>query len=578
LRKLRLAMAQINTTVGDLDGNTAKILDYIQRAKAQQADLVAFPEMAITGYPPEDLLFQPSFIQANIQKMHQVVAQSQGITVVVGFVDSQDDIHNAAAIAHDGQLLGIYHKMYLPNYGVFDEDRYFKARDQCPVFVINGIHIGVNICEDIWYALGPTTVQREAGAEVIVNINASPYYAGKREFREHMLSTRASDNDVYVSYTNMVGGQDELVFDGGSTIFDQTGNIVARGKQFEEELVVVDLDVDAIFNHRLRDSRPRKDRSVLVAIGTAQVIQHSEHTQEKPRTPLDNPICAPIEPLAEIYSALVVGTRDYVRKCGFQKVVIGLSGGIDSTLTAAVAVDALGKDNVLGVAMPSRYSSDGSLTDAEALASNLGIELITVPIEEALQAMLHILSEPFKGREPDVAEENLQTRIRGNILMGISNKFDWMVLTTGNKSEMATGYATLYGDMAGGFAVIKDVPKVLVYELSKHRNANGYPKNVIPTSVIEKVPSAELKPDQTDQDTLPPYEVLDPILQAYVEEDRSLVDIVDMGFDKETVQRVITMVNRNEYKRRQAPPGVKITPRAFGRDRRLPIVNRYKQL
>jgi len=303
-------MAQINTTVGDLDGNTAKILDYIQRAKAQQADLVAFPEMAITGYPPEDLLFQPSFIQANIQKMHQVVAQSQGITVVVGFVDSQDDIHNAAAIAHDGQLLGIYHKMYLPNYGVFDEDRYFKARDQCPVFVINGIHIGVNICEDIWYALGPTTVQREAGAEVIVNINASPYYAGKREFREHMLSTRASDNDVYVSYTNMVGGQDELVFDGGSTIFDQTGNIVARGKQFEEELVVVDLDVDAIFNHRLRDSRPRKDRSVLVAIGTAQVIQHSEHTQEKPRTPLDNPICAPIEPLAEIYSALVVGTRD----------------------------------------------------------------------------------------------------------------------------------------------------------------------------------------------------------------------------------------------------------------------------
>ncbi|PZC49795.1 MAG: NAD+ synthase (glutamine-hydrolysing) [Chloroflexi bacterium] len=571
-------MAQINTTVGDLDGNTAKILDYIQRAKAQQADLVAFPEMAITGYPPEDLLFQPSFIQANIQKMHQVVAQSQGITVVVGFVDSQDDIHNAAAIAHDGQLLGIYHKMYLPNYGVFDEDRYFKARDQCPVFVINGIHIGVNICEDIWYALGPTTVQREAGAEVIVNINASPYYAGKREFREHMLSTRASDNDVYVSYTNMVGGQDELVFDGGSTIFDQTGNIVARGKQFEEELVVVDLDVDAIFNHRLRDSRPRKDRSVLVAIGTAQVIQHSEHTQEKPRTPLDNPICAPIEPLAEIYSALVVGTRDYVRKCGFQKVVIGLSGGIDSTLTAAVAVDALGKDNVLGVAMPSRYSSDGSLTDAEALASNLGIELITVPIEEALQAMLHILSEPFKGREPDVAEENLQTRIRGNILMGISNKFDWMVLTTGNKSEMATGYATLYGDMAGGFAVIKDVPKVLVYELSKHRNANGYPKNVIPTSVIEKVPSAELKPDQTDQDTLPPYEVLDPILQAYVEEDRSLVDIVDMGFDKETVQRVITMVNRNEYKRRQAPPGVKITPRAFGRDRRLPIVNRYKQL
>ena len=577
MRKLRLAMAQINTTVGDLDGNTAKILDYIQEAKAQQADLIAFPEMAITGYPPEDLLFQPSFIQANIQKMHQVVAQSQGITVVVGFVDSRNDIHNAAAIAHDGQLLGIYHKMYLPNYGVFDENRYFKAGDQCPVFVINGIHIGVNICEDIWYALGPTAVQREAGAEVIVNINASPYYAGKREFREHMVSTRASDNDVYVSYTNVVGGQDELVFDGGSMVFDQNGEIVARGKQFEEDLVVVDLDVDAIFNHRLRDSRPRKERSVLESIGVPQLVHHSDYTQREPKPSINTAAFDPLPPLQEIYSALVVGTRDYVRKCGFQKVLIGLSGGIDSSLTAAVAVDALGKDNVLGVAMPSRYSSDGSFLDAKALADNLGMELITVPIEEAFQSMLNMLSEPFKGSEPNVAEENLQTRIRGNILMAISNKFGWMVLTTGNKSEMATGYATLYGDMAGGFAVIKDVPKVLVYELSKHRNAHGQPKNVIPASVIEKVPTAELKPDQTDQDTLPPYEVLDPILQAYVEEDRSLADIVDMGFDAETVQNVITMVNRNEYKRRQAPPGVKITPRAFGRDRRLPIVNRYKQ-
>ncbi|MDA0988085.1 MAG: NAD+ synthase [Chloroflexi bacterium] len=577
MRKLRLAMAQINTTVGDLDGNTAKILDYIQQAKAQQADLVAFPEMAITGYPPEDLLFQPSFIQANIQKMHQVVAQSQGITVVVGFVDSQDDIHNAAAIAHDGHLLGIYHKMYLPNYGVFDEDRYFKAGDQCPVFVINGIHIGVNICEDIWYALGPTAVQREAGAEVIVNINASPYYTGKRGFREHMISTRASDNDVYVSYTNLVGGQDELVFDGGSMVFDQKGEIVARGKQFEEDLVVIDLDVDAIFNHRLRDSRPRKERSVLESMGVPQLVHHSDYTPGQPKTAINSGICDSLPTLQEIYSALVVGTRDYVRKCGFQKVLIGLSGGIDSSLTAAIAVDALGKDNVLGVAMPSRYSPDGSFLDANTLADNLGMELITVPIEEAFQAMLNMLSEPFKGKEPNVAEENLQTRVRGNILMAISNKFGWMVLTTGNKSEMATGYATLYGDMAGGFAVIKDVPKVMVYELSKHRNAHGEPKNVIPVSVIEKVPTAELKPDQTDQDTLPPYEMLDPILQAYVEEDRSFADIVDMGFDAETVQNVITMVNRNEYKRRQAPPGVKITPRAFGRDRRLPIVNRYKQ-
>jgi NAD+ synthase (glutamine-hydrolysing) len=577
LRKLRLAMAQINTTVGDLDGNTSKILDYIQQAKTQQADLVAFPEMAITGYPPEDLLFQTSFIQANIQKMHQVVSASQGITVVVGFVDSQDNIYNAAAIAHNGQLLGIYHKIYLPNYGVFDEDRYFKAGNQCPVFVINGIHIGINICEDIWYPTGPTTVQRKAGAEVIVNINASPYYAGKRVFREDMVSSRASDNGVYVSYTNMIGGQDELIFDGGSTIFDKVGKIVARGKQFEEDLVVADLDVDDIFNHRIQNSGSRNDGSVLVAIGTPKVIQHSTHTQEKPKASLGNHLCDPMEPLAEIYSALVIGTRDYVRKCGFQKVVIGLSGGIDSTLTSAIAVDALGKDNVLGVAMPSRYSSDGSLLDAKALASNLGIKLITVPIEEAFQAMLHMLSEPFKGRESDVAEENLQTRIRGNILMGISNKFGCMVLTTGNKSEMATGYATLYGDMAGGLAVIKDVSKVLVYELSKHRNSHGEPKGVIPVNVINKAPTAELKPDQTDQDTLPPYEILDPILKAYVEDDRSLSDIVEMGFDKETVQMVITMVNRNEYKRRQAPPGLKITPRSFGRDRRLPIVNSYKQ-
>ncbi|MDP6102523.1 MAG: NAD+ synthase [Dehalococcoidia bacterium] len=572
MRKLRLAMAQINTTVGDLEGNTAKIIDYIQKAKAQQADLVAFPEMAITGYPPEDLLFHPSFIQANIQKMHQVVTQSQGITVVVGFVDSQDNIHNAAAIAHDGHLLGIYHKVYLPNYGVFDEDRYFKPGDQCPVFIINGIHIGVNICEDIWYDLGPTNVQREAGAEIIVNINASPYHANKRTFREQMISIRASNNNVYVSYTNLVGGQDELVFDGGSMVFDPSGEMAARGRQFEEDLVVVDLDVDSILTQR-----PSKEQSVLETVGTPQVVHHSDYTNEKPQISIPTAICDHLEPLAEVYSALVVGTRDYVRKCGFQKVLLGLSGGIDSTLTAAVAVDALGKENVLGVAMPSRYSSGTSLLDAQALASNLGMELITVPIEEAFQAMLHMLSESFKGREPDVAEENLQTRIRGNILMGLSNKFGWLVLTTGNKSEMATGYATLYGDMAGGFAVIKDVPKTLVYKLSKYRNTHGEPKNVIPTSVFEKVPTAELKPDQSDQDTLPPYEVLDPILQAYVEEDRSLADIVDMGFDAEIVQKVITMVNRNEYKRRQAPPGVKITQRAFGRDRRLPIVNRFKQ-
>ena len=570
-------MAQINTTVGDLDGNTARILEYVRRARSQQADIVVFPEMAITGYPPEDLLFKPSFIQSNIERMREVVSHSQGITVVVGFVDSQGDIYNAAAVAHDGQLLGVYHKIYLPNYGVFDEDRYFKAGSQCPVFVVNGIHIGVNICEDIWYALGPTAAQREAGAEVIVNINASPYHAGKLGFRERMLATRAADNQVYVSYTNLVGGQDELVFDGGSVVFDQGGELAARGKQFEEDLVVVDLDVDAVFRHRLRDPRPRKERPILSATGASQVAHHSDYAQPSPKTALDSCIAAPLAPLAEIYSALVLGTGDYVRKSGFEKVVIGLSGGIDSSLTAAIAADALGSGNVLGVAMPSRYSSEGSLTDARALAENLGIELITVPIEEAFEAMLRTLSGSFRDSPPNVAEENLQTRIRGNILMGMSNKFGWLVLTTGNKSEMATGYATLYGDMAGGFAVIKDVPKTLVYDLARYRNERGSPTNVIPQSVIEKAPSAELKPDQTDQDTLPPYDLLDGILRAYVEEDRSYADMVDMGFDAETVRRVIAMVDRNEYKRRQAPPGVKITPRAFGRDRRLPIINRYRQ-
>jgi NAD+ synthase (glutamine-hydrolysing) len=577
VRTLRLAMAQINTTVGDLDGNTALVLDYIQRAKAQQADLVAFPEMAITGYPAEDLLLKPSFVQANIQRMHQVVAHSQGITVVVGFADSQGDIHNAAAVAHDGQLLGIYHKMYLPNYGVFDEERYFKAGTECPVFVINGIGIGVNICEDIWYALGPTAVQREAGAEVIVNINASPYFAGKRDFRERMVATRASDNELYVSYTNLVGGQDELVFDGGSMAFNQRGEPIARGKQFQEDLVVVDLDVDAAFRYRLRDPRPRKERPILESIGSPQVVHVSGYTPTGRRPTQDHPMSQPLDHLSEIYSALVFGTKDYVLKTGFHKAVIGLSGGIDSSLTAVIAVDALGKENVQVVAMPSRYSSEGSLIDARALAQNLDIRLTTVPIEEAFEAMLRMLSEPFNGTRPNVTEENLQTRIRGNILMALSNKFGWMVLTTGNKSEMSTGYATLYGDMAGGFAVIKDVPKTLVYKLARHRNAHGQPKNVIPTSVIDKVPTAELKPDQTDQDTLPPYGVLDPILQAYVEEDRSFSDIVDMGFDQETVRMIITMVDRNEYKRRQSPPGVKITPKAFGRDRRLPIINRYKQ-
>lgn len=577
VRKLRLAMAQINTTVGDLEGNTAKILDYIERAKDLHADLVAFPEMAITGYPPEDLLFQSSFIEGNLQKMHQVVANSLGITVIVGFADCQTTTYNSAAVARDGELLGIYHKMYLPNYGVFDENRYFTTGNLCTVFVINGIHIGVNICEDIWYPIGPTEVQRDIGAEVIININASPYYARKGEIRERMVSARANTNDVCISYTNLVGGQDELVFDGGSMVFDQHGRIVARGKQFEEDLVLADIDADAILSHRSHNPKPSVDHSILETVGTAQIVHHSDYTSAQSKAEITRHIYEPLGHLHEIYSALVVGTRDYVRKCGFKKVIVGLSGGIDSSLTATIAVDALGHENVIGISMPSRYSSAGSISDAQALADNLDIELLTIPIEEAFGAMLHMLADSFMGTKPNVAEENLQTRVRGNILMGLSNKFGWLVLTTGNKSEMATGYATLYGDMAGGFGVIKDVPKTLVYELSIHRNTYGDPENIIPSEVVNKIPSAELRPNQTDQDTLPPYEILDPILHAYVEQDCSLKEIVQMGFDTGTVQRIITLVNRNEYKRRQAPPGVKITQRAFGRDRRLPIVNAYKQ-
>ena len=578
MRTFRLALAQINLTVGDLEGNSQKILQRIDEARSIGADLVAFPELAITGYPPEDLLFKPSFIQANIEALHRIVAASQGLAVVVGFVDADADIHNAAAVAYDGALAGIYHKMYLPNYGVFDEDRYFKRGRVCPVFTINGVKVGVNICEDIWHAVGPTEVQREAGAEVIVNINASPYHADKTTYRERMAATRAGDNELYVAYLNTVGGQDELVFDGASLIFGPAGELLVRGHQFEEEMVVADLDIEAVFRSRLQNPRRRKENlTILEEIGEAMLVPVSEYTPRE-RSPLpEQGIATCLDPLAEVYQALVVGTRDYVHKNGFSKVLLGLSGGIDSSLTACVAADALGKENVLVVSMPSRYSSEGSIVDAKVAAERLGIELWTIPIKSAHTAYLEMLEPHFQDTSPNVAEENIQARIRGNILMAISNKFGWLVLTTGNKSELSMGYSTLYGDMAGGFAVIEDVPKTLVYQLARWRNDNGSPQGVIPQEVLDKPPSAELRPDQRDQDSLPPYEVLDPILKAYVEEDQSYPEIVAMGFDPEVVKQVIGGVDRNEYKRRQAPPGVKITPKAFGRDRRLPIVNHYRQ-
>ena len=576
MRRLRIGMAQINTTVGDFKGNTEKILEAIGQGRSLGVDLLTFPELAICGYPPEDLLLKPKFIEENIRSLDSVVSGCSGLTAVVGFVDAKADIFNAAAVIHDRKLVGVYHKIYLPNYGVFDENRYFQAGRECPVFVIAGIGVGINICEDIWYEAGPATAQAYSGSEVIVNISASPYHFGKRNSRERMLGTRASNNVAIVAYNNLVGGQDELVFDGDSVIMDEKGQLIARGKQFEEDLIVADLDVEAVFRTRLHDPRWRKATLLLEKQqwNTARIVV-SEAPSSVPKSPLPQRQIMLRELPGEIYDALVLGTRDYILKNGIKKVVIGLSGGIDSSIVATIAVDALGPSNVIGVAMPSRYSSPGSISDAELLSRNLGIKLLTIPIENVFKAYLEVLAEPFKGVKPDVTEENIQARIRGNLLMALSNKFGWLVLTTGNKSEMATGYTTLYGDMAGGFAVIKDVPKTLVYQIAKYRNSVAG-KDLIPSTVFEKPPSAELRPDQKDSDSLPSYDLLDPVLTAYVEEDKSVEQIIAMGIAEEVVKQAARLVDSSEYKRRQAPPGVKITARAFGRDRRLPITNRFK--
>jgi NAD+ synthase (glutamine-hydrolysing) len=574
MKTVRVGLAQINATVGDLEGNVRKIVDGIERARRRGVGLVAFPELAVPGYPPEDLLFKSAFIEANLRALDAVTRATSGLTAVVGFVDRRDDIFNAAAVLHDGKLAGVYHKHYLPNYGVFDENRYFQAGTETPVFTLGETTFAVNICEDIWYPTGPTTVQALAGAELVITINGSPYHAGKGHDRERMVATRAADDVVALAFVNMVGGQDELVFDGGSVIVNELGQCVARGRQFEEDLVVADLDLDAVFRARLRDSRRRKEKlaahervtRVSLAPGAAQ-----------PAPPPAPPVLAPPLPrLDEIYRALVVGTRDYVRKNGFKHVVIGLSGGIDSSLVAAVAVEALGRENVSGATMPSPFSSNGTRADARRLARNLGIEFMALPITPVLRAYKRTLARPFKGLKEDVTEENLQARIRGNLLMALSNKFGWLVLTTGNKSEYAVGYTTLYGDMAGGFAVIKDVPKTLVYEVARHVNALAG-RAVIPESVFARAPSAELRPDQTDQDTLPPYDELDRILESYVEHDQGVKDLIARGHEPDTVRKVVAMIHRNEYKRRQGPIGVKITPRAFGRDWRLPIVNRFRE-
>jgi NAD+ synthase (glutamine-hydrolysing) len=591
MRTLRLALAQLNPTVGDLDGNFRSVAESIERARELAVDLLALPEMVIPGYMPEDLLLKPSFIERSIERTRDLAPLTRGMTVVVGTVERDLDLYNAAAVLHDGRWIGTYRKRYLPNYGVFDENRYFMPGAASPVFVRGGTVIGVSICEDIWYPGGPVEEQViRGGAEILVNLSASPYHAGKAQARRRMLCTRAADNIAIVCYANLVGGQDEVVFDGASLIADEQGQVLAEGEMFEEDFLVADVDLDAVFNARLHDPRLRKERALDPGGSPAPRLEMPVPAAPGPEPALEGGVATatlakpalakrlvsePRELEAEVYDALVLGTRDYVRKNGFASVVLGLSGGVDSALCACIASDAVGGKHVVGVLMPSPHTSAGSVEDAEALARSLGIRHDVLPIHDVFDAYARALQKPLSGRDPDVTEENLQARIRGNYLMALSNKFGWLVLTTGNKSELSVGYNTLYGDMAGGFAVLKDVYKTMVYQLALHRNRRaGRPP--IPERTLTRPPSAELRPGQTDQDTLPAYDVLDPILRLYVEEDRSGREIAELGYEASLVRRVIAMVDRSEYKRRQSPPGIKITPRALGKDRRLPITNRWQ--
>ena len=591
MRAFRIAMVQMNPVVGDVDGNVRAMGKWVTQARRVGADIVVFPELAVTGYPPEDLVLRPSFLRDTTHALQWLTKQCWDLTVVAGYLEEgrvirlRDStpfvvpsgprhVFNAAAVIHDRRVVATCQKTFLPNYGVFDESRYFSPGKQALVCQVQGMRFGVNICEDIWYAGGPTRDQVSVGgARLILNINASPYHVGKARTRERMLAQRARENDVVVSYTNMVGGQDEVVFDGNSLIVDRTGTVITRAGAFEEELLVADLSFD-----RPRETNPvgREKRAgqryPVKRVRLASVVRRKPN---KP-VPLKNP---PVpHDVEEIYQALVTGVRDYVRKNRFQRVLIAVSGGIDSALTAVIAVDALGPDRVTGVFMPSPFTSRESRVDANALMKVLNVRLLTIPITRLWKQYVRTLSSTFGERAPDVTEENLQARIRGTIVMALSNKFGHLVLTTGNKSEISVGYATLYGDMAGGFAVIKDVSKILVYDLARYRNrkaVDAHGAAVIPQRIIDRAPSAELKPDQTDQDALPPYEVLDPILEAYVEKERSLQEIAGQGFPLQTVKRVMTLVDRSEYKRRQAPVGIKITQKALGKDRRMPITNRY---
>jgi NAD+ synthase (glutamine-hydrolysing) len=547
----------MNLTVGDIDGNAARIVETIERARASAAQIVAFPELAVTGYPPEDLVLKRSFVAANEAALDSIAGATGDLVAIVGFVDSEGGrLFNAAAICHDGRVAAVYRKQRLPNYGVFDERRYFAEGRRHRLLETNDGIVGVCVCEDAWPDDGPLVSQGDAGAQMIVNINASPFHKGKLAERAQLLGERARQAKASIAYVNMVGGQDELVFDGGSTVIGPDGELVARAPQFEEDFVVVDVPLG-----ETRDVAGASVERIRLDLRSSTAAPPPKVVQELPAA-------------REIFEALRLSLHDYVVKNGFEKVVVGLSGGIDSSITAAIAADAIGPENVLGIAMPSEFSSEHSMQDAKDLSENLGLEMIQIPITRPFHAYLDALRDAYGDAEAGLAEENLQARVRGNLLMATSNRYGHLVVATGNKSEMACGYATLYGDMAGGFALLRDVFKTEVYEVCRYRNTLG---PAVPENVLTKPPSAELRPDQKDSDSLPPYDELDPILEAYIEEDASLEEIVAAGNDRATVEKVIALVDRAEYKRRQAPPGPKVTVRAFGRDRRLPITNRWRE-
>jgi NAD+ synthase (glutamine-hydrolysing) len=589
---VRLALCQINATVGDIAGNAELIRGGMREAAQAGADLVLFPELALTGYPPEDLLLKEHFLADAARAMDELAAEARDLVAVVGFPERAEDVYNAAAVLAEGSVRAVYRKVYLPNYGVFDEQRYFQAGPGGAVIDIGSERVGLTVCEDIWEPGPPASEESLAGATLIVNISASPYHAGKGGERERMFAQRARDNIACVAFCGLVGGQDELVFDGHSCVIDHTGRILARAAQFREEMLLCDVDLAAAGAARLRDAshRPAARRSERRALTLPGVPAGTSAVPSPPPAPVIATLQEPLAPVeAEVYAALELGLHDYVTKNGFGHVVLGLSGGIDSALVACLAVDALGAERVSTTIMPSPYSSASTQQDARDLSAALGVRALELPIESAMDAYRGLLAEPFRGREEDLTEENLQARIRGNLLMALSNKFGWLVLATGNKSEMSVGYTTLYGDLAGGFAVIKDVAKTLVYRLCEWRNspagaiAGGAhvgaatpAPSPIPVSIIERAPSAELRHDQRDEDSLPPYPTLDRILEGYVELDQSREQLIAQGLSEQDVDQTIRLVDLAEYKRRQAPPGIKISARAFGRDRRMPITNRYR--